>query len=81
MNDELPIEQSNNIDSNSNTEAMNVKIRTLDNEFMVNISSENKVEELKRRIENVSNKKFINIKLCLLIFYFRFPECPLIDND
>ena len=57
MNDELPIEQSNNIDSNSNTEAMNVKIRTLDNEFMVNISSENKVEELKRRIENVSNKK------------------------
>jgi hypothetical protein len=30
-----------------------IKIRTLDNEFQVHISSENKVEELKKRIENV----------------------------
>ena len=57
MNDEFQVEQTDNTINNSNSEAMNVKIRTLDNEFMVNISSENKVEELKRKIENVSNKK------------------------
>ena len=57
MNDEFQVEQTDNTINNSNSESMNVKIRTLDNEFMVNISSENKVEELKRKIENVSNKK------------------------
>ncbi len=52
MNDEFLNDQINNLESSSDV-AMNVKIRTLDNEFMININSENKVEELKKRIENV----------------------------
>ncbi len=52
MNDEFLNDQINNLESSTDL-AMNVKIRTLDNEFMVNINSENKVEELKKIIENV----------------------------
>ena len=52
MNDEI---LNSNIESlESSSLSINIKIRTLDNEFMVNIKSENRVEDLKRRIENVS---------------------------
>jgi hypothetical protein len=52
MNEEFLNQQINNIESTSDL-MINVKIRTLDNEFMVNVNSENKVEELKRSIANV----------------------------
>ena len=50
MNDEFLNEQINNIESTQSI-MINVKIRTLDNEFMVNVNAENKVEELKKSIE------------------------------
>jgi hypothetical protein len=52
MNEDILNEQINNLQSISNVD-INIKIRTLDNEFMVNINPYNKVEELKKRIENV----------------------------
>ena len=52
MNEEILNEQINNLQGTSN-EDINIKIRTLDNEFMVNINPDHKVEELKKRIENV----------------------------
>jgi hypothetical protein len=55
MNEEFLNQQINSIESTSNL-MINVKIRTLDNEFMVNVSSENKIEELKRSIANVGRK-------------------------
>jgi hypothetical protein len=51
MNDEILDSNIANLESSSLS--INVKVRTLDNEFMVNINSENRVEELKKRIENV----------------------------
>ena len=39
-------------------ELINIKIRTLDNEFLVDAKLDNKVEDLKRRIENVYNTNY-----------------------
>ena len=52
MNDDFLLQQINNMENTSNL-MINVKIRTLDNEFMVNVNSENKVEELKKSIATV----------------------------
>jgi conjugal transfer/entry exclusion protein len=53
MNDENLNEQINNIQNEANL-LINIKIRTMDNvEFQVNIDTENKIEELKKKIENV----------------------------
>jgi hypothetical protein len=41
------------IDNIENSIGINIKIRTLDGEFQVNASVENKVEELKKRIQDV----------------------------
>ena len=58
MNDEIL--DSNIASLESSSLSINVKIRTLDNEFMVNINSQNRVEELKKRIENVRKLKNYN---------------------
>jgi hypothetical protein len=63
MNDEIL--DSNIASLESSSLSINVKIRTLDNEFMVNINSQNRVEELKKRIENVG-------KLKIIIFLIKF---------
>lgn len=63
MNDEIL--DSNIASLESSSLSINVKIRTLDNEFMVNINSQNRVEELKKRIENVR-------KLKIIIFHIKF---------
>lgn len=50
QNDNFLEEQIDNIENSMGT---NIKIRTLDGEFQVKINIENKVEELKRKIEDV----------------------------
>lgn len=34
---------------------ISIKIRTIDKEFMVDINSQDKIEKLKQKIENVNN--------------------------
>ena len=34
---------------------VSIKIRTIDKEFMVDINSQDKIEKLKQKIENVNN--------------------------
>jgi hypothetical protein len=62
-------EQINIMESNMGT---NIKIRTLDGEFQVKINIENKVEELKRKIEDVEY---------ILIKQIRFQKFLEIDKD
>lgn len=58
MNDDFLNQQINNIEEGL---GINIKIRTLDNEFSVNINLQKKVEELKKRIEDVSKyQKIMN---------------------
>ncbi len=54
------IENTIQIQDNPNIE-MKIKIRSLDNEFLVDICSQNKVEELKNRIESVIFLIYTNI--------------------
>jgi hypothetical protein len=43
----------------NNDSTINVKIRTLDNEFKVKIKKEDKIMQLKEKIETVKYNKFI----------------------
>lgn len=36
---------------------ISIKIRTIDKEFMVDINTQDKIEKLKQKIENVNNLK------------------------
>jgi hypothetical protein len=67
MNDEILNSNIENLEASSLS--INIKIRTLDNEFMVNINSENRIEDLKKRIENVS--------IIYLDFILKISKVPL----
>jgi hypothetical protein len=71
MNNEILDSNIANLESSSLS--INVKIRTLDNEFMVNINSENRVEELKKRIENVRKclKYFLKFTINIIKLDFK----------
>jgi hypothetical protein len=62
-------EQIINIDNNY---GINIKVRTLDDEFLVKIGTDNKVEELKKRIENV---------IIIIYIFFRFRKYQSIGKD
>ena len=46
----------------NNDSTINVKIRTLDNEFKVKIKKEDKIMQLKEKIETVKYNQFIIIR-------------------
>ena len=56
----------------NNDSTINVKIRTLDNEFKVKIKKEDKIMQLKEKIETVKYNQFIII---------RQQKFQLIDKD